>query len=550
MNKKRILLVNEASYLNTGYANYGLEVMRRLFLTKKYELAELACYVGQEDERNSSIPWKFYPNLPSTSEERGRYQQYSEHEFGAFRFEEVCLDFKPDMVWSIRDTWMDSHIIKSWFRKFFHYTYMPTVDATPQQDGWIDQFMQANAIFTYTDWSMNLLKKQTNNKICVISAASPGISVNELPLVQDKAGLRKTIGIPVDAFIIGTVMRNQKRKLYPNLIEAFKELLTTISPEQQKKTFLYFHVSYPDLGWDIPRLIKDSGISNKIYFTYVCKACKRWFCSKWQDARSICVHCQNPAAVTPNTQYGLSRIDMHHMYSLFDLYVQYANSEGFGMPQVDAAAAGIPICSVNYSAMEDVVKKLDGIAINVKHLIREPETNCLRATPDDSDFANKVKRFMFLPESIRKTKGIKTRKLVEKHFSWDNTAKIWEKHFDSIDVKSHDITWNSPVRFHYQNLQCAQNLNNEQFVQWALTNIAGRPDLINTYFALQMVRDLNWTATLDMNGPHYLGENSLFGNIKKLKDFNRNTVVEICTNMCNHRNYWEQRREQCVLSQL
>ena len=39
----------------------------------------------------------------------------------------------------------------------------------------------------------------------------------------------------------------------------------------------------------------------------------------------------------------------------FDLYVQYANSEGFGLPQVEAAGCGIPVASVDYSAMSSVV---------------------------------------------------------------------------------------------------------------------------------------------------------------------------------------------------
>lgn len=546
MNKKRILLVNEASYLNTGYANYGMEVMRRLYQTNKYELAELACYVDHNDPRNSTIPWKLYINKPSNEQEKQQYKPDSEHEFGLFKFDETCLNFRPDIVCSIRDPWMDNFINKSWFRKNYYYAYMSPIDSAPLQEQWIDQFAQCNAIFTYTDWGFEQIKKQSGNKVNLIQPASPGISPDDLPLIKNKLEYRKKLRLPEDGFIIGTIMRNQKRKLYSDLFDAFGNLLKNLSDQQKSKTFLYLHTSYPDLGWDIPRLVKDSGFSHKIFFTYVCKNCKQWFASRWQDARTVCVYCQEAAALTPSTQYGLNRQDMHIMCSLFDIYVQYAAFEGLGMPQLDAACAGVPIFAINYSGMEDIVKKIEATPIKVKQLSRECESYRLTAVPDNEDFVEKVKKFMSLPDSMRHTKGIKTRKLAEKCFNWDNTAKVWENHFDSIDVKDHNQTWKSPIRLHYINNNCPNNLSNEAFVHWAIINIAGRPELLNTYFALQMVRDLTWTATLDSATGLYFNDYSVGANQNKLKDFSRQNVVEICTHICNNRNYWEQRREQII----
>ena len=55
--KKKILLCNEASFLNTGYATYGRELMKRLYASNKYELAEFSTYASHQDERFSHIPW-------------------------------------------------------------------------------------------------------------------------------------------------------------------------------------------------------------------------------------------------------------------------------------------------------------------------------------------------------------------------------------------------------------------------------------------------------------------------------------------------------------
>ena len=93
--KKRILLCCEASYLNTGYATYGREVMKRLHQTGKYELAEFASYGEATDPRSGGIPWMFYPNAPQkdNKKELSEYNSKGTNQFGEWRFEQVLLDF-------------------------------------------------------------------------------------------------------------------------------------------------------------------------------------------------------------------------------------------------------------------------------------------------------------------------------------------------------------------------------------------------------------------------------------------------------------------------
>jgi len=88
--KKRILFCGEATYLNTGYATYGREVMKRLYQSDKYELAEFASY-GEGSKHNQ--PWGCYPNMPNTSvmNEVDAYNEKPTNQFGEWRFEEVLL---------------------------------------------------------------------------------------------------------------------------------------------------------------------------------------------------------------------------------------------------------------------------------------------------------------------------------------------------------------------------------------------------------------------------------------------------------------------------
>ena len=120
--KKRILLCCEATYLNTGYATYGREIMKRLYQSKKYELAELGCYGNVDDPRSNTIPWKFYPNAPDENNPTEVQEYYSKptNQFGEWRFEQVLLDFKPDIVFDIRDFWMVDFQERSPFREYFN----------------------------------------------------------------------------------------------------------------------------------------------------------------------------------------------------------------------------------------------------------------------------------------------------------------------------------------------------------------------------------------------------------------------------------------------
>ena len=75
---------------------------------------------------------------------------------------------------------------------------------------------------------------------------------------------------------------------------------------------------------------------------------------------------------------GVSYEDLSSIVNLFDLYTQYANCEGFGLPYVEAAACGVPVCGTDYSAMESEIRKLEGFPIKPKALYKELETGCLK----------------------------------------------------------------------------------------------------------------------------------------------------------------------------
>lgn len=540
--KKRVLWVNEASYLSTGYATYGLEVMKRLHATGKYELCELASYAPPHDPRGADIPWAFVSAMPDpdSPREMEAYHAVPTFQFGEWRFEETCLRFRPDVVMDIRDWWMFEFQERSPLRPFYHWAIMPTVDAAPQDEQWVATFQNADGVFAYSDWGLDVLREQTRGRLNAVCSAPPGADLDTLRPVPDKRAHREAMGVDPDCLIVGTVMRNQKRKLYPDLVQAFQLFLRTAHPELAKKTFLYLHTSYPDVGWDIPRLITEAGIAHKCVFTYHCRECGASFPAFFSDARTVCRRCGSPAATLPNSHAGISRGDLAAVINTFDCYVQYANSEGFGMPQVEAGACGVPVFAVDYSAMSDVVRKLGGYPIPVQRLYRENETHCWRALPDNRAFVDQLIRFLELPPVVRARKGFEARRAVERHYTYDRTAALWEAHIDA--APGGRLSWDAPSRARRPETAVPDGMSNEEFVRWGMVHVAGRPDLLNSYTALRMVRDLNWGMTTAGTGGVYFNDASTLGVQARQQHFDRELAMRELLKLNALLNHWEARR--------
>lgn len=327
MSKKRILWVGEASFLRTGFSGIAYDILTKLFATNKYEIAELGAYSDSRDSRILDIPWKFYSSNPDPSNELAvkRYNSSIYGQFGEAVFEDICLDFKPDIVLSIRDHWMDKFIEDSPFRKYFKWIYCPTIDGEPQRFEWIDTYRSADYILTYSRYGKEVLGRESEVKPYAILA--PGTN-HEIFVPMDKTAIRKEFGIPHDANIILTVMRNQRRKLFPDLFEAFKDFLQYCIKNNRQdlyhKTFLQIHTSYPDVGFDLARHILQNGIGHKVLASYICHNCRHSFVDFFQSEITTCKRCGMIAAKMPNTMLGIDSNQLAKIYNIADLYVQYS----------------------------------------------------------------------------------------------------------------------------------------------------------------------------------------------------------------------------------
>ena len=513
MGKKRVLVVSEAHYLHSGFGTYGNELLKRLAKTDKYELAEFAAY-GKYSSVNN-LDWLFYANMPEDDEKAEGYDPNGAAQFGAWRFDRVCLDFKPDIVLSYRDPWMDTFIKSAPVRPYFHWVWMPTVDSEPQKQEWVHTFSETDALFVYSEFGQRVLEKQATKNINIIGCASPGIDPNIYKPVLNKKAHKESFGLDPDCFIVGTVMRNQKRKLFIELMKSFRIFLDNAPKELANKTYLYLHTSYPEKnGWDIADGIISTNLSGKVLMTYRCRQCGSFDLGFFEGPITKCTKCGVFASQCPNVTFGLEIPDLVKIYNLFDLYVQYAICEGFGMPQVEAGACGVPVAATNYSAMEDTLHWLKGYKINVETMARELETNAERAYPDNNHLAKIIEKHLSLPEEKRIKKCVQTRQATKKRYTWDKTAQAWMDYIDTYQPVDQQGQWDAPPNIYNIPESIPENLDNQQFIIWLYSEFLKETHKAFTYEGNKLLCDLACGATIEYGNLEVLDREKLFERYK------------------------------------
>ena len=156
-----------------------------------------------------------------------------------------------------------------------------------------------------------------------------GIDTNRM-CPQDRAVAREAIGVPEDAFLVGMVAANQgkipaPRKAFPQALAAFAKFR-----EKHPDAFLYLHTFLdPALntrnGIDLHGLIQELGLEDAV-------------------------------ACTPemSLRLGVPYEEMAYLYSAFDVLLAPSYGEGFGIPIVEAQAAGTPVIVNDFSAMPEL----------------------------------------------------------------------------------------------------------------------------------------------------------------------------------------------------
>jgi glycosyltransferase involved in cell wall biosynthesis len=441
-------------------------------------------------------------------QEKEVYDQNPQNQFGRYKIDSVLADFQPDIVFDARDPWMVEHLATSRFRGNYKLVLMPTVDSAPQKKEWIDGiFKKADVLTTYSRYGKRVLESEGCK---VTNVTSPGIHLDVFkPL--DRKTIRDEFHMTPSLFVFGTVMRNQKRKLFPDLFDAYRRLRDKYAkPSQIKRakekvlkaekagkkpnltkaekatlridhSALYCHTSYPDLGWDIPQYLYRFSVQRHVIFTYLCDSCQavyaNWFTPCDKEGKSVCRICGKHTAHMPNTHNGIDEEHLVKVFNLFDVYLQPAICEGWGLPIMESKACGVPGLYQNYSAMEDHVENGGGFPIKVERFYHEAETSAVRSLPDIDDMVNKMDKLANNPKLLTR-KGKEARECAVKMHDWDLTADKLIDIFDEIELDDREETWDKHPNFKFITPERPPaGVEPQGFVHWCYVNILHRlPD--------------------------------------------------------------------------
>ena len=486
----RVLVSADTSINATGLGKYCHELCKGLYQDDNFVVAEQGNFGNSS--HISQIDWKYYPVEPDNSNQKEviAFSQDRENRYGKWIFEKTLLDFKPDFVIAINDPWMFSYQGRSPFRDYFHWCISPTIDSAPQRDDYLSVYSLADSIFTYTDWAMEILEE--NNIPNLEYTIRMGIDDNIFKPCEDKSELKEKFGLPKDSIVIGTVMRNQRRKLIPDIIEAFDILMDKLPEEKQRKTFLYLHTTYPDIdAWDLPYFLLNAKFSNQILFTYFCKHSKTFGCSTYQDAKTYSFCSNNLTLFMPSGKAALSEEQLADVFNLMDLYIQVASCEGFGVPIIEAAACGVPCAVINYSAMEDAISNLGVIPLDKSTRFYNDNMNrCKRVYVDKNELAEELGNLILdiEPNTIDYELSNRTRE----NYSWKKCIELWKRGLDKSKLTGLQGKWDSPRRYIKRQDVYPAHLSNSELVEWC--NETMMPYNKNKYGlqSLLAIRDIHY----------------------------------------------------------
>ncbi len=149
------------------------------------------------------------------------------------------------------------------------------------------------------------------------------------PMDDKRAEFRKMIGLPEDRFVVGMVAANKgypSRKAFEENIAAFKVL-----HDQHPDAFLYLHTWTGEGGNDcvnLPDYCRDIGLALGKDVV---------FCDQFV-----------------NMVTGFPDNYMNAMYNSLDVLLSVSRGEGFGIPIVEAQAAGCPVIVGDWTSMGEL----------------------------------------------------------------------------------------------------------------------------------------------------------------------------------------------------
>lgn len=368
----KLLWMSDTPTAFTGFATVTRELLGRLAVLGNYQVACVGWgYDGWPYDRQA-FPYDIYPA--------------SMAQFGRDTLARAIQEFQPDIFICLGDLWMIEWIAGIPNQEQFKSLIYFPIDGEPLHPWWRTFLRQVDLPITYSHYAQGLVERtfpEIRTKMIY-----HGVDTDVFrPL--DKVALKQTLHLQ-DKFVVGCVSRNQPRKHLPILIKAFARFC-----EDKEDALLYLHTNPEDVGWDIIDLLQRYNLMSR-----------------------TCI--SKHASVSA----GVAKEKLNEFYNLFDVMALPSSGEGFGLPLLEAMAAGVPVITTDYSAGAELVKGR-GELIQVKTFLTTGRYNVEMVIPDTDDLVAKL-NLLYEDADLRQT--YRERGLAfARTLSWEHIVSAWDE---------------------------------------------------------------------------------------------------------------------------
>jgi len=442
MKKKKLLYQSDFSLAKTGFGRAAKALLSYLYKTGKYDITHYSCglpYVHPEFERT---PWKTVGSLPNNPQELQELNKDPNvarlASYGAHYLDKVIQEEKPDVYIAVQDIWgIDFAVEKKWFNKITSVLWT-TLDSLPILPA---ALTKANKIKNYWIWSNFATKAMHELGHTHVKTMHGPIETKNFYRLENskREELRKKFNIPLDAFIVGFVFRNQLRKSVPNLLEGYA--LWKKSNPQIKNTYLLLHTHWGE-GWNIHRLAQEYGINpNEILTTYVCRNCGNYEVKPFHGSEVDCRFCNTQKSqITTNVSLGVTEDQLNEVYNLMDVYCHPFTSGGQEIPIQEAKLTELITLVTNYSCGEEMCEPEAGSFELDWSEYREHGTEFKKASTKPSSIAKQLNKVYNMPVQKRREMGRKAREWTIDNFSVEVIGKMIEDFIDNAPESNYDFS--------------------------------------------------------------------------------------------------------------
>lgn len=296
-----VLIATHSPALPTGYGRVCREVAAALHAAGHAVTVVGGGDIGGGGAGPDPFPYRVIPSPQGTAAEP---------------VARALVEHRPQVLLTIGDPWMFEFLPDLPQRAGATWVAYFPVDGYPMPRAWVTWVAAVDVPVVFCRFTQDLIARATGRTPRLIYHGVD--TATFAPAVKPDA--RRRVGLPPDAFVVGTVAANQQRKNLPALVKAFAAFAA-----DKPDAWLYLHTRI-DGHWDIEELVERFGLT-----------------------------AHTRATLNLDPRRGLPDELLATVYNAFDVFALPTMAEGFGLPILESQSCGVPALATDFSACPELL---------------------------------------------------------------------------------------------------------------------------------------------------------------------------------------------------